>query len=406
MIEPSGDIQHAEKTQVTETKEKTDNFGLSVNGSQLIALANLNHLEEHGFTHPVKPDWMDKLKTLKNRPALRRLNAIKGLVLERKMQEAKNLLQQAFTLPNQVLDEQKVKEEIIDALSRNISAEEAFKDHLKFNKVFREFIQSLPGKPFYELPKKNTRIFLTQLGIEAYVYPESNRLRLSPKDVLLDGRLDLPADQQHPFYFEEKEVLGESNNDTVISRLEIFAELAKRYPKVFTHITSANFLPAILNSGYIGKPYEKGTKGGTIQSERGGIYIETLTFRDAPEYTKTIEQLKTNGKITAPADIPEGKKGSYPFHELEYIAPHNINPIAIFSDQFPKKHNMAGWLADDVADIKDDCLIGIVVTPQYKEHLLHWVSTWTDEKRQEVFGERKPEEVLISSAKDLPPLEK
>lgn len=414
MGEVSGEI--VSPVQPTETKEEAPNFGLSVNGSQIIALANLNYLEEHGFSHPAKPNLLDRVKTLRYRPAYQRLTAIKELVLAGKTQEAINLLQHGITLAdpiagvknNRLVEGTKAieayKKETIDALSKDIPAEEAFKDHLKFNKVFREFIRSLPGKALYELPKESTRVFLTQLGIEAYVYPKSNTLNLSPGDILLNGRADLPADQQHPFYLEEKEVFGEENNETTIARLEIFTELAKKYPKVFTHITASVFLPTILKSGYIGKPYEKGYKG-QISSERGEVFVETLTFRDASKYAEAIQQLKTDGKIIVPAELSEEKKTNYPLHELVYVSPDNINPIAIFSDKFSQKHNLQGWLADDVADIKDECLIGILVTPQYKQHLLHWISTWTDAKRQEVFGDRKPEEVLISSVKDLPPLE-
>lgn len=402
--------------QALETKEAESNFGLSVNGSQLMALANLNYLEEHGFSSPVRPSFLDRVKTLRYRPAHQRLNAINGLILEGNTQEAISLLDQGLVLANPIagVKNNKIVEgvgaieiyrkEILNVLSENISVKEACRDHLKFNKEFREFIQSLPGHPLYELPKENARVFLTQLGMEAYVNPESNTLRLSPED-FLKGTVTLPVDRQHPFCIEGKEVLGAEGKEATLAKLEFFAELAKRYPKVFTHITASVFLPTILKSGHIGKPYEKGYKG-QISSERGGVFVETLTFRDASKYAKAIQQLKTDGEITVPAELSGEKKTNYPLHELTYVSPDDINPIAIFSDQFSQKHNLKGWLADDVADIKDDCLIGILVTPEYKRHLLHWISTWTDEKRQEVFGERKPEDVLISSAKDLPPLEK
>ena len=97
---------------------------------------------------------------------------------------------------------------------------------------------------------------------------------------------------------------------------------------------------------------------------------------------------------------------NYPLHELEYIDLEDTSPIAIFSDQLPQEHKVQSRIVDGAIDIKEKCLIGIWVTPQYRQHLLHWVSTWSEEKRQEVFGERKPEDVLIASAKDLPPLEK
>lgn len=283
---------------------------------------------------------------------------------------------------------------------------------MKFDKEFREFIQSLPGQPLHQLPKEETRIFLTQLGMEAYVNPKSNTLRLSPEDSL-KGIVTLPADQQHPFYIEEKEVLGESNNDNTISKLEIFAELAKRYPKVFTHMTATNNLPAILQSGYLGKYYSK--RGENISEK--GLFAEELTFKDAPKYTEVIQHLRSGNEIVIPWDEINPNKErklpntaplgyNYPLHELTYIEPDGIFPVAIFSDQLLKDHKMQGWLIDGTIDIKDKCLVGIWVTPQYKQHLLHWISTWTDEKRQEVFGERKPENVLISSAKDLPSLEK
>jgi len=98
MGEVSGEI--VSPVQPTETKEAAPNFGLSVNGSQLIALANLDYLEEHGFAHPAKPNFMDKLKILRYRSAHKRLKAIKGLILEGNTQEAINILGQGIVLSN------------------------------------------------------------------------------------------------------------------------------------------------------------------------------------------------------------------------------------------------------------------------------------------------------------------
>lgn len=394
--------------QAQEAIEVSPNFGLSVNGSQIIALANLNYLGEYGFSHPIKPNLLDRLKILKNRPARQRLTAIKELVLAGKTQEAKDYLRQGLNIPNPVLKQEEIIKQATDALSENIPVYDALKNEFAVSDSLREFIQSLPGKSLENPPEKYSGIFLTQLGAKASASPEANRLTLDRIRIgTFEGYAPLPLDRQHPLYITEKEVFGEENNSTAISRLEIFAELAKRYPKVFTHITHPTFLTDILSSGFIGKPYEKGYKGGAIQSERGGVFVETLTFKDASEYPKAINQLKSGNKITMPADVPLNDNSSnYPLHELAYVHPKNISPIAVFSDKFSQKHHLDGWLADDVADIKDDCLIGILVTPQYKQHLLNWTSRWTEEKRQEVFGDRKPEEVLISSVKDLPPLEK
>lgn len=114
-----------------------------------------------------------------------------------------------------------------------------------------------------------------------------------------------------------------------------------------------------------------------------------------------IKELKTNTKATVSTETPKS-----PLDELTYVSPQSINPIAIFSNQFSPKVSNQFFLADDGTDIKDKCLIGIWVTPQYRDHLLYWISKWDDVKRQEVFGDRKPEDILISSAKDLAPLEK
>lgn len=420
-MEASGEIQTTtEKPQPMEAKKNDANFGLSVNGSQIIALANLNYLEEHGFFSPARPNLLDRVKTLRYRPAHQRLNAISGLILEGNTQEAINLLDQGLVLANSISGVKNNKfvegveaiaiysREILDALSKNISVKEACKDYLKFDKEFREFIQSLPGHPLYELPKESARVFLTQLGIEAYVNPKSNTLRLSPED-FLKGTVALPADRQHPLYIGEKEVFGEKSSEMTISRLEIFAELAKRYPKVFTHIARMDKLPTILQAGLLGKDYGR-VKGNTQEK---GLFVEELTFKDAPKYTEVIQQLKAGNDIAIPWDEinpnQEVKLAStarlgynYPLHELTYIHPNEINPVAIFSDKLPEEHKLQGWLMDGKVDIQDKCLIVIWVTPTYRQHLLHWISTWTPEKRQEVFGERKPEEVLISSVKDLP----
>lgn len=407
MAEASGEIIAPPQT-VKETREADSNFGLSVNGSQLIALAGLNFLKENGFAHPAKPNLLDRLKILKSRPALQRLASIKELILVGKTQEARDLLGQGLSIPNPVFKQEEVIKQITDALSENIPVYDALENKFAISDSLCEFIQSLPGKSLENPPKEHSSIFLTQLGSKAFVSPETNKLTLNRIGIKpYWSYASLPLDQQHLRYIAEKEVFGEEDNSMAISRLEIFAELAKRYPKVFTHITHSNFLPDILSSGFIGKPYEKGYKGGTIQSERGGVFVETLTFKDASEYPKAIKQLRSGNKITIPSDPPRSAESSnYPLHELEYVSPKSISPIAIFSDKFSQKHNLTGWLADDVADIKDDCLIGILVTPQYKQHLLNWISTWTDERKQRVFGERSPEDVFISSINDLPPLEK
>jgi len=85
MGEVSGEV--ALPPQPVETKEAKSNFGLSVNGSQLIALANLDYLEEYGFVRQTKRGIVDKLKALKRLPAHQRLTSIKSLVLEGKNQK-------------------------------------------------------------------------------------------------------------------------------------------------------------------------------------------------------------------------------------------------------------------------------------------------------------------------------
>ena len=405
-METSGEIILHKEPQDIETKEIDPKAGLSVNGSQIIALASLEFLQENGFVKPARPNILERLKSLKARPHYEKLTAIKRLILEGKTEEAKRLLQQGLTLGNPVHIAEDVKKEAIAALSKNISVKEAFEEDVSIDAPFRQFIQSLPGKPLDQLPEETTGIFLTQVGARAAIYPKSNELSLQVYRPPMLSQVFLQADQQHPFYIEEKEVFDEPSKENALSKLEVFAELAKRYKKVFTHMTGGTFLPAILSSGHFGNTYPPSEKR---------LYVETLTFKDLPKYHEVIQSIKSGNDITIPWDeinparekkitngVPLGY--NYPLHELTYVRPKEVNPVAIFSDQLPQGYTQKGWVINGNIDIKDKCLIGIWTTPQYKQHLLHWISTWDDEKRQQVFGERKPEDVLISSAKDLPPL--
>ena len=56
MGETSSEV--AARPQPVETKETGSNFGLSVNGSQLTALANLDYLEKNGFASPLRPNLL------------------------------------------------------------------------------------------------------------------------------------------------------------------------------------------------------------------------------------------------------------------------------------------------------------------------------------------------------------
>lgn len=416
MGEVSGEVI-APPQAAKETKEAEPNFGLSVNGSQLIALANLNFLEKDVFTSPEKPNLLDRLKILKNRPARQKLNVIKKLILDRNIQEAKRLLKQSLPSANSALKSvaEDVIKQAIDALSGNVSVQDALKDEREVivDHSYREFIKSLPGKVLNIHPPKNScSILLTQLGSIGSVSLESNQLNLIdiPNSPLF-SYASLPLDQQHPLYIEREEVQGAEGKETTLAKLEVFAELAKRYPKVFTHMARGDKFPTIIQSGHFGKDYGKDHEGNTQEK---GLFAEELTFKDASEYAGAIKQLKSGKEIVIPWNEinPHGdlnpslhiKRGyNYPLHELTYIRPANIAPVVIFSDQLPQEHKIQGWLIDGAINIKDKCLVGIWVTPQYKKHLLHWISTWTEKKRQEVFGDRKPEEILISSAKDLLP---
>jgi len=413
MGEVSGEV--ALPPQPVETKEAKSNFGLSVNGSQLIALANLDYLEEYGFVRQTKRGIVDKLKALKRLPAHQRLTSIKSLVLEGKNQEAKSLLQQKLTLANPVHKSGDSIEQTIDVLSRNVSLYDALKDKYGdyVDHSFREFIHSLPGKNLKHLFKKSTRIFLTQLGSIGSVDLELSKLNLYSTAIgPFWGLVSLPLDQQRPLVIAEDEVWGKDGKETALAKLEIFEKLASRYPKVFTHRASIHKLPTILQTGHFGISHLYGNE------QRKELFVEELTFKDVPQYAETIGQLKSVNEIVIPWNKinPNRDKTvmstltplgyNYPLHELEYIDLEDTSPIAIFSDQLPQEHKVQSRIVDGAIDIKEKCLIGIWVTPQYRQHLLHWVSTWSEEKRQEVFGERKPEDVLIASAKDLPPLEK
>lgn len=413
MGEPSGEI--VAPPQAQETKETNSNFGLSVNGSQIIALANLNYLEEHGFASPARPNLLDRVKTLRYRPALQRLITIKELILQGKTQEAKTLLQEGLNLAKPVLKSEDSIKQTIDVLSRNVPAYEALRDKYGdyVDLSFREFIQSLPGESLKHLPKKSARIFLTQLGSIGSVDLELKKLNLYSIAIgPMWGMVSLPLDQQSSLIIKQEEVFGTDGKGTALAKLQVFAELAKRYPKVFTHRTGGHKLPTIFQTGYFGVDHLYGNQ--RVKE----LFVEELTFKEAPQYNEAVKQLESVNEIAIPWNKinPNRDKTvmstltlfgyNYPLHELEYVGLEDISPVAIFSDQLPREHKVQGWLIDGVVDIKDKCLVGIWVTPQYKQHLLHWISTWTDEKRQEVFGDRSPEDILISSAQDLPPLEK
>lgn len=235
MGEPSGEV--AVPPQALETKGADSNFGLSVNGSQLAALIYLQDLKARWVVDPPE-----------------RFNSLKNFIQNGKMKEANSLLlgQDGF-LPERFRSphyEDTVKG-IKDSLSRDVDIKEVMEKFYYIHQPWHlnEFIYSLRGKPLSALPKKDMEIFLPQLGISAHLFPTENVLTLMPPPV------DLPTNQQHPYYIEQKEVFGEKGNGNTLSILELFAELAKRYPNVFTHVIEQSHLPSIIMSGHLGSQF-------------------------------------------------------------------------------------------------------------------------------------------------------
>lgn len=370
-------------------------IGLSVNGSQLISIAYLDKYESiYGF--------------LSKDPS--GFQSIRQQIFEGNMQGAADSLKDESVFPRLVGDPtNKLKsliQTITDGLSRNISPKEALIElEMIHNPSLHAFVESLPGKPLdLAQIKKRERIILPQVEATAEIYPETNELRLEPLGNSL-LRTTIPTDKQHPLCIKVNEVFGERSNATVLGQLELFDELAKKNLRIFTHVSNTTLLPTILESGHLG--------AGTGPHPEEGFWFEEMTFKHLSEIKKTIDRIKSGKKFSIPSEILESfrrKYGSgdiaynYPLHESQYVTPGATIPVFIFSEKLKQKRTDEAGSRENI-DIKDDCLIGIIVSPAYKQHLLHWISTWDEEKRQKIFGDRKPESIFLSSAKDLPTTE-
>jgi hypothetical protein len=367
-------------------------IGISANGTQLISIAYLDSYERtYGL--------------LRENPS--GFQSIRQQILEDNMQGAADSLKDESVFPKPAGEHaSKLKSELIQTIaggpSRNISSKEALIElELEHDPSLHAFVGSLPSKPLdLAQIKKHERVILPQVEATAEIDPETNELRLTPlgKSIL---SATIPADKQRPLCIKVNEVFGERSNTTVLNQLELFEELAKNNLRIFTHASNTTLLPTILESGHLGE--------GTGPHPEEGFWFEEMTFKHLPEIKKTIVRIKSGKKFSIPSEILESFRSKYgnrdgayyyPFHELQYVAPGATIPVFIFSEKLKQKRTSEGGSRENI-DIKDDCLIGIIVSPAYKHHLLHWISTWDEEKRQKIFGDRKPESIFLSSAKDL-----
>lgn len=85
-----------------------------------------------------------------------------------------------------------------------------------------------------------------------------------------------------------------------------------------------------------------------------------------------------------------------------YIYPGALNPVFLFRESMPEHRGTVpgagglGILGETQFD--DPGLIGVWVTPTYRKNLLHWIEGWPQEKKQAIFKNRSPEDLLLSTA--------
>lgn len=220
------------------------------------------------------------------------------------------------------------------------------------------------------------------------------------------SKAQLPLHEQRPDRWIHTDDVYGTAEEATRSQLEVFGALAAQTDYVYTHSTTySNVILDIVNS-------KLGFGASRLKRrERRGLYVDQGRLADPEAYIQAIAQLDAGLSPVYPLmGGGQGKAGGIPkvpsFTTADYVSPGSVVPIILFDKRVETHREMTAqnWYPMIVGKTKlnDPSVLGIWVTPTYRENLLRWIGTWSDSRKKQIFGEREPETLFISTAAQLP----
>lgn len=329
-------------------EQEETNYGLSVNGTQLNTLALLGGMKfwrGELFEGPITD--LTSLVLNKDYEAFRQ-----------KLNEAMVSDSRGAEIGKSILAGLEAKQELpIEDVVRGSS-----------QSPFVDFILSIPGKRLDFVPDDMRRFWLTDLGTTSAISPQQDILTLNIENELppFHHDIELPLKDQHPVGLDGREVLG-TRDEQRESREAVFAALRENNNTICTHVTSLSALTEILSAGHMGIDYPN----------VHGFYVENFA----------MDRL----------DLTDEER-RWPYH---FQQTGSSGPLLMMTENAWNRRKNNTVIIDGGISMNDHDLIGFWMPPKPRAHLLNWIGTWSEDKRQEVFKSVDPASIFISTPEDV-----